>query len=796
MLIDTLIDFVAANRDKVSMMLDRYNECDRSLFLRSVLLDEFKQFCADISDETLLESPLADTISKTQEGAMAYPYFCLKVRLGVARQHYLRFHLGEVTVEEIPIGEFLKFKEALVGCHSGDWSLELDLAPFERDFPKMTQARSIGRGVEFMNRRLSGRLSHDLAKGDELILSFLRVHSYQGMPFMISDSISSVSSLQNALQSGMELLQSEPDDTEWSQVDDTLKSLGFEPGWGRTVKRIRENLSLLADILEAPDYRILEKFLSRIPMIFNIVVLSPHGYFGQENVLGLPDTGGQVVYILDQVRALEKEMRKRIYDQGLDITPRIIIISRLIPEANGTTCDQHLEDVHDAENVQILRVPFRDMHNEIIPRWISRFEIWPYLERFAQDVQEEILLKLGCRPDLVIGNYSDGNLVAYLLSQKLGVTQCNIAHALEKTKYLYSALYWKDMDPKYHFSCQFTADIIAMNTADFIITSTFQEIAGSENIVGQYESYSSFSMPGLYRVLNGIDVFDPKFNIVSPGADDDVYFPYFNKEKRLYSLHDEIHELIFGRESRHDGRGILENQTKPILFTMARLDKIKNLTGLVDWFGNSPRLREQVNLLVVGGAIDPGQSDDSEEQDQIRLMHELMDRHGLDGEVRWLGVRLEKKLTGELYRFLADHRGAFVQPAFFEAFGLTVIEAMGSGLPTFATRYGGPLEIIEDGISGFHIDPNHGEVSAGIISDFFARCDEDPEYWTKLSKGALRRVKSRYTWKLYARRLMSLSCIYGFWKFATNLEREETQRYLEMFYNLQYKPLAEAVVSE
>lgn len=32
-----------------------------------------------------------------------------------------------------------------------------------------------------------------------------------------------------------------------------------------------------------------------------VVILSPHGYFGQSNVLGLPDTGGQVVYILDQV---------------------------------------------------------------------------------------------------------------------------------------------------------------------------------------------------------------------------------------------------------------------------------------------------------------------------------------------------------------------------------------------------------------------------------------------------------------------------------------------------------------
>lgn len=56
--------------------------------------------------------------------------------------------------------------------------------------------------------------------------------------------------------------------------------------------------------------------------------------------------------------------------------------------------------------------------------------------------------------------------------------QCTIAHALEKTKYPNSDLYWKKFEDHYHFSCQFTADLIAMNHADFIITSTFQEIAG------------------------------------------------------------------------------------------------------------------------------------------------------------------------------------------------------------------------------------------------------------------------------------------------------------------------------
>lgn len=35
----------------------------------------------------------------------------------------------------------------------------------------------------------------------------------------------------------------------------------------------------------------------------------------------------QVVYILDQVRALENEMLLRIRKQGLDFTPRILIVS-------------------------------------------------------------------------------------------------------------------------------------------------------------------------------------------------------------------------------------------------------------------------------------------------------------------------------------------------------------------------------------------------------------------------------------------------------------------------------------
>lgn len=73
--------------------------------------------------------------------------------------------------------------------------------------------------------------------------------------------------------------------------------MGLERGWGDCAERVKELIHLLLDILQAPDPSTLEKFLGKIPMVFNVVILSPHGYFGQANVLGLPDTGGQVLFL-------------------------------------------------------------------------------------------------------------------------------------------------------------------------------------------------------------------------------------------------------------------------------------------------------------------------------------------------------------------------------------------------------------------------------------------------------------------------------------------------------------------
>ncbi|KAL6339669.1 hypothetical protein AAG906_034754 [Vitis piasezkii] len=790
---DRVEDTLSAHRNELVALLSRYVAQGNGILQPHHLIDELDNVVGDdVGRQKLSDGPFGQILKSAQEAIVLPPFVAIAVRPRPGVWEYVRVNVHELSVDQLSVSEYLRFKEELVdGMFNDYYVLELDFEPFNASFPRPNRSSSIGNGVQFLNRHLSSIMFRN-KESLEPLLDFLRAHKHKGQVIMLNDRIQSISRLQSALVKADDHLTKLPPETPFGEFEYEFQGMGFERGWGDTAQRVLEMIHLLLDILQAPDPSTLETFLGRIPMVFNVVILSPHGYFGQANVLGLPDTGGQVVYILDQVRALENEMLLRMQKQGLDVIPRILIVTRLIPDAKGTTCNQRLERVSGTEHSHILRVPFRT-DKGILRKWISRFDVWPYLETFAEDAASEIAAELQGVPDLIIGNYSDGNLVASLLASKLGVTQCTIAHALEKTKYPDSDIYWKNFDEKYHFSCQFTADLIAMNNADFIITSTYQEIAGSKNTVGQYESHTAFTLPGLYRVVHGIDVFDPKFNIVSPGADMCIYFPYSDVEKRLTALHGSIEKLLYDPEQNEEHIGMLNDRSKPIIFSMARLDQVKNITGLVECYAKNAKLREVANLVVVAGYNDVKKSNDREEIVEIEKMHDLMKEYNLHGQFRWMSSQTNRARNGELYRYIADTRGIFVQPAFYEAFGLTVVEAMTCGLPTFATCHGGPAEIIENGVSGFHIDPYHPDQVATTMVDFFEKCKEDSSHWNKISDAGLQRIYERYTWKIYSERLMTLAGVYGFWKYVSKLSRRETRRYLEMFYTLKFRDLAKSV---
>ena len=280
--------YLQEHRDKVYALLRHYLQQGRVFLLHSDLWDGFQEFCSDQKNGGICDSALAAGIGVAQEAVLSSPWIYLSIRPHLARWEYYRFHLDAMEHEEIEVTDFLAFKERQVNKledhHFQEWPLEVDLGPFNREFPKLQESRSIGRGVEFLNRRLSSTLFDKLGKGDRSLLDFLRVHQCQGQQLMLNDRVTDTSGLRTALRRAEDYLSEQDQQADWSQVGHKLQDYGFEPGWGNRVSRMRETLHLLSDILEAPEPGNLERFLSRIPMIFNLVILSPHGFTDDDDV--------------------------------------------------------------------------------------------------------------------------------------------------------------------------------------------------------------------------------------------------------------------------------------------------------------------------------------------------------------------------------------------------------------------------------------------------------------------------------------------------------------------------------
>jgi sucrose synthase len=379
---DRVEDTLHAHRNELVALLSKYVSQGKGILQPHHILDALDEVQSS-GGRALVEGPFLDVLRSAQEAIVLPPFVAIAVRPRPGVWEYVRVNVHELSVEQLTVSEYLRFKEELVdGQYNDPYILELDFEPFNASVPRPNRSSSIGNGVQFLNRHLSSIMFRN-KDCLEPLLDFLRGHRHKGHVMMLNDRIQSLGRLQSVLTKAEEHLSKLPADTPYSQFAYKFQEWGLEKGWGDTAGYVLEMIHLLLDVLQAPDPSTLETFLGRIPMIFNVVVVSPHGYFGQANVLGLPDTGGQIVYILDQVRALENEMVLRLKKQGLDFTPKILIVTRLIPEAKGTSCNQRLERISGTQHTYILRVPFRN-ENGILRKWISRFDVWPYLEKFAE----------------------------------------------------------------------------------------------------------------------------------------------------------------------------------------------------------------------------------------------------------------------------------------------------------------------------------------------------------------------------------------------------------------------------
>lgn len=796
-----LLDTVLNSEEQTGLreLISTLTLSDKHYFLRNEILQAFSKYCYQAEKPAYFyhSSSLGKLIHYTHEMIVEEENIWLTVRPKIGNQQAWRLTSDLTHFDLMSPQAWLDVCDRVVNRYQPN-ILEIDLQPFYEGSPNISDSRNIGQGLAFLNHYLCNQLVADPEYWFELLYLALHEFQYNGIRLLLNDRIPSGILLAKQVKEAIQFLSQRPPEELYENFRVHLQELGFEPGWGNTASRILETLELLDRLIYAPQPAILEALVSRVPVIFRVVLVSVHGWVAQENVLGRDETLGQVIYVLEQARSLENKLREEIKLAGLDllgIQPHVIILTRLIPNCEGTQCNLRLEKIQDTENAWILRIPFGEFNPEITDNWISKFEIWPYLETFALDAQKELLVQFKGKPNLIIGNNSDGNLVAFLLSRRLKVTQCNIAHSLEKPKHLFSNLYWQDLEEKYNFSVQFTADLITMNAADFIINSSYQEIVGTPDTIGQYESYKCFTMPQLYHVVDGIDLSSPKFNVVPPGVDEHIFFPYSQTQDRDADLHTQIHDLLFNREDSQI-LGNLEHPNKRPIFAVAPINSIQNLTSLVECFGKSEALQERCNLIIITSKFYLDEAKNPEEAREIKIFHDTINQYHLHSHIRWLGMRLSTRDLGEAYRVIADYQGIYVHFARFEALGRSILEAMISGLPSFATRFGGSLEIIEGREDEFHINPTNLEETTQKILAFLDQCETNPQYWGEISEWMSQRIRNKYNWNLHINQLLSLAKIFSFWNFVLPENNEARDRYMEALFHLIYKPRVEKILEK
>jgi glycosyltransferase involved in cell wall biosynthesis len=111
----------------------------------------------------------------------------------------------------------------------------------------------------------------------------------------------------------------------------------------------------------------------------------------------------------------------------------------------------------------------------------------------------------------------------------------------------------------------------------------------------------------------------------------------------------------------------------------------------------------------------------------------------LEKYIRFTGFRTD---IGDVMRSLDILVFPSVAP---ESFGLSIMEAMSLGKPVIASKVGGVSEIIEDGITGMLIEPNHPEQ----IADRIIHLLSNQEIYSSIAQKAKEVVTERFSLQKY-----------------------------------------------
>ncbi|KAI7980254.1 Sucrose synthase 4 [Camellia lanceoleosa] len=100
--------------------------------------------------QELKESPFSQILKFAKEAIVLPPFVAIAIHLRPGVWEYVRVNVYELSVEQLSVREYLRFKEELVdGEYNENFALELDFEPFNATFPRPTQSSSLAMGFNF-----------------------------------------------------------------------------------------------------------------------------------------------------------------------------------------------------------------------------------------------------------------------------------------------------------------------------------------------------------------------------------------------------------------------------------------------------------------------------------------------------------------------------------------------------------------------------------------------------------------------------------------------------------------------
>lgn len=442
-----------------------------------------------------------------------------------------------------------------------------------------------------------------------------------------------------------------------------------------------------------------------------IQLYSIHGLIRGHNLeLGRDaDTGGQskYVYELAQMLSTYPEVEK------------VELVTRWINDKKvSSDYSVSVEQVNDKFDIVRIRAGGG--------KYIRKELLWNHLEEFI-DKSIKYLKAKGRLPDFIHSHYADAGYVCSELTKFFGIPFLHTSHSLGKDKIqklTNDGISLDVMEKRYKISQRISAEEKIFYYADMIVTSTKQEI---ENHLKHYHNAS-----------------ESKFTVIPPGINLDKFYSY-NEQK---SWDEQTSKLI--KHINQEYMKFFVTINKPLILSLCRPDRRKNISGLITAYGEDKKLQEKANLAIYAGIRDDIQTMEENEREVLTEILLLMDKYNLYGKMAIPKKHDTEIEVPELYRMAAATSGIFVNAALSETFGLTLIEAAASGVPVVTTQDGGPRDIIENLDHGIKVDVTDNK----NISNALHKILDDKNLWKKYSDNGIKNVKKFYSWEAHTEKYL------------------------------------------